>query len=196
MRHRWLVVMAKQPRAGAVKSRLAAQIGAAQAVRFYRVNLARTLRTLGRDPRWTTILAVSPDTATSEPVWPNDVPVIGQGGGDLGVRMQAIMDRFPPGPVVIVGSDIPGIEPAHVSRAFDLLGGHDVAFGPAEDGGYWLVGLKRFPRVPRIFANVRWSGAHALSDTLKNCRRLRVAHAATLADVDSREDWLMWNRRG
>ena len=75
--NRWLVVMAKQPRAGRVKSRLARDVGAVEATRFYRVTLQRLIRRLGRDRRWTTVLAVSPDGAAGDPVWPRGVPVIG-----------------------------------------------------------------------------------------------------------------------
>lgn len=186
--------MAKLPRAGHVKTRLAAQIGAPEATRFYRVTLARLLRKLSRDPRWTTVLAVAPDTAVDAPVWPAGVPVIGQGSGDLGRRMQCVMDALPPGPAIIVGSDIPGIEPGHIAEAFRLLGDKDVVFGPADDGGYWLVGQKRCPRVAKIFKDVRWSGPHAREDTLSNCAGLSVGYAATLSDVDDEADWRLWRR--
>jgi glycosyltransferase A (GT-A) superfamily protein (DUF2064 family) len=99
--------------------------------------------------------------------------------------MQRIFDRLPPGPALIVGTDVPGITPSHIAHAFHLLGRHDAVFGPAADGGYWLVGLKRRPRVLRIFAGVRWSSPHALADTLANLRgRWSVAFIATLNDVD------------
>lgn len=191
---RWLVIMAKQPRAGRVKSRLARKIGLPEATRFYRVTLSRLLRAVGKDPRWTTVLAVTPDNAASDPVWPDGFSVIGQGSGDLGARMQHIMTALPPGPVIVIGSDIPDISPSHIERAFRLLGDNDAVFGPARDGGYWLVGLKRRPRVPNIFARVRWSTKHALKDTLRNCRRLSVGLAETLADVDRRKDWRKWRR--
>lgn len=108
--------------------------------------------------------------------------------GDLGARMQRLFARLPPGPVVIVGSDIPSIRPAHIQAAFGLLGPADAVFGPAEDGGYWLVGLKRTPRVLAPFARVRWSGPHALADTRANLKRKRVALAPRLGDVDRAED--------
>ena len=111
-----------------------------------------------------------------------------QGDGDLGVRMQRLFERLPPGPVVVIGSDIPAIRPAHIAEAFRLLGGADAVFGPAQDGGYWLVGLKRTPRVLAPFADVRWSGPHALSDTRANLKGSRVALAARLGDVDTAED--------
>lgn len=189
-----LVVMSREPRAGRVKSRLAASIGSPEAVRFYRTTLARLLRSVGRDPRWETLIAATPDTASGSPVWPGHVARLSQGVGDLGQRMQRIFDSLPPGPVLIVGSDIPGIRPSHIADAFRLLGRHDAVFGPAEDGGYWLVGLRRRPRIARLFDNVRWSSEHALADTLANCRGLSVGFAETLGDIDTEEDWRAWRR--
>jgi glycosyltransferase A (GT-A) superfamily protein (DUF2064 family) len=60
--------------------------------------------------------------------------------------------------------------------------------GPAPDGGYWLIGLKRTPKVLRPFAGVRWSGPHAFADTLANLKGKRVAEAAMLGDVDTEKD--------
>ena len=103
--------------------------------------------------------------------------------------MQRLFRRLPPGPAIIVGSDIPTINPSDVARAFRLLGSADAVFGRAPDGGYWLVGLRRAPRVLSPFARVRWSSAHALADTLRNLEGRRVAFAATLSDVDTEEDY-------
>ena len=77
---------------------------------------------------------------------------------------------------------------AHIAAAFAALGRHDAVLGAAGDGGYWLVGLRRTPRVPAIFRNVRWSTAHALADTMANLDGLRVGFAAELRDVDAAED--------
>ena len=111
-----------------------------------------------------------------------------QGDGDLGLRMQRLFNRLPPGPVIVIGSDIPAIRPAHIAGAFRLLGQADAVFGPAPDGGYWLVGLKRTPRVLAPFARVRWSGPHALADTRTNLKGKRVALTANLNDVDRADD--------
>jgi len=192
---RWLVVMAKAPRAGRVKTRLAAEIGAVEATRFYRTALAGLVRSVGRDPRWKAVLAVSPGTALRDPVWPGGVALVAQGGGTLGDRMQRVMAGLPPGPALIVGSDIPDIRPAHIARAFALLGRHDAVFGPSDDGGYWLVGLRRSPRVPSVFSPVRWSTAHALADTVANCRGLSVGYCDELCDIDDAADWSAWRRR-
>lgn len=176
--------MAKSPEMGRVKRRLAREIGDGAALRFYRSCLSHTVLRLAADPRWLTVLAVDSPTHFSH----GRAAPIQQGRGDLGARMQRLFMRLPPGPVLIVGSDIPSIRPAHIAEAFRLLGSADAVFGPASDGGYWLVGLKRTPRVPAPFACVRWSGPHALADTLANLKGRRVALAARLSDVDTAED--------
>ncbi len=180
----WLVIMAKEPRAGAVKTRLARDIGVVAATAFYRRTLDILARRLGSSQRWNTILAISPDASLLASDWPQGVARVAQGEGDLGERMQRIMDETPPGPVVIVGSDIPAMRPSDIDQAFGLLGGHAVVLGTAGDGGYWLVGLKRTPRVPHIFERVRWSSKHTLTDTLANSADYRVALMRELEDVD------------
>ncbi len=181
---RSLVVMAKEPRCGAVKTRLARDIGAVKATGFYRRTLANVSARLANDPRWNTLISVSPDTSIGSPAWPPGPDLIGQGDGDLGARMQRVFDCLPKGPVVIIGTDIPEISNRHISRAFAALGAHDAVLGPCEDGGYWLVGQRRTPKILNIFAGVRWSSPHTLDDTLTNLRRSRVSLIDHLGDVD------------
>jgi uncharacterized protein len=181
--------MAKLPVAGGVKTRLARDIGVADATRFARHAAAVLLQRVGHDRRWQTVLAVAPAQATWSRAWPRGVARMPQGGGDVGQRMRHIFACAPAGPVLIVGTDVPGIRPTHIADAFRLLGRHDAVFGPAADGGYWLVGLKRRPRVLSPFANVRWSSPHALADTLANLTTYKVAFVAPLSDVDDAGDW-------
>ncbi len=193
--NRHLVIFVKAPRLGAVKTRLAADVGAVAALRFYRTTSARILRRLGNDRRWTCWLAVTPDRyAGDRRFWPAKLRRIPQGRGDLGARMARPLRRLPPGPVVIVGSDIPGLGAAQVVRAFRALGGDDAVVGPAADGGYWLIGLGRRRPVPRgVFDNVRWSGPHALADTLASLGpNSRVAVLEELADIDDGADLARW----
>lgn len=183
MRGDAVIVFARAPRLGAVKRRLARGIGALPALRFYRNQLATLLRRLARDRRWRTVLAVTPDRAGAR--WPVRLPRLPQGRGDLGARMQRALSRHRR--AVLVGSDIPGLGPADIAGAFRALGRADAVFGPAEDGGYWLVGLG--PRRPvRPFAAVRWSTEHALADTLANFRGRRLALLRRLRDVDTAAD--------
>jgi rSAM/selenodomain-associated transferase 1 len=176
-------VFARAPRLGTVKRRLARDIGDRAALRFHRATLARVLRELAADRRFTTVLAQTPDRARI--ARPRGVAMMPQGGGDLGARMQRILGRARR--AAVVGCDIPGLRAADVAAAFQALGRAQACFGPAEDGGYWLVALG--PRRPsHPFAGVRWSTPHALADTLANFIDRPVALLRTLRDVDSVAD--------
>lgn len=195
-----LVIFARAPRRGAVKRRLAADIGAGAALAFYRQTLFDVTRRLGGDRRWRTWLAATPDTSAARPgLWPPvpGVRLIRQGGGDLGERMARPLRTLPPGPAIIVGTDIPDIAPDHIAAGFAALGRHDFVFGPAADGGYWLVGARRRPAVPAgLFRDVRWSTAHALADTLAGLPgKVRVAMLEQLDDVDDGAAWAAWRGR-
>jgi rSAM/selenodomain-associated transferase 1 len=196
MTRRTLVIFAKAPALGRVKGRLARGIGQAAALAFYRQTLATVARRLAADPRWQTVLAVTPDRAVrSGRRWPQPLARRAQGDGDLGARMARAFRDLPKGPVVIVGADIPEIEPAHVARAFAALGAADVVFGPARDGGYWLIGAKGAARAANMFAHVRWSTRHALGDTRANLNGRRIALVDELDDIDDMRSLERWLRR-
>jgi rSAM/selenodomain-associated transferase 1 len=181
-----VVVFARAPRLGAVKRRLAAEIGDRSALRFHAATLIRLLRMLCADRRFRTVLAVTPDRATLR--LPHRVARVAQGSGDLGRRMGRAFQRFPRCRVAIIGCDIPDANADDVANAFRSLGRADAVFGPAADGGYWLVGVS--PRRPvHPFASVRWSTQHALADTLANFAGRRVTLLRTLHDVDTAADW-------
>lgn len=183
-----LVIMVKEPVAGRVKTRLARGIGIVAATSAYRAMQTSLVTRLFDDPRWHTVLAVTPDTALSGPMLPLNTDRIAQGNGDLGQRLQHIVDVMPPGPVVVIGTDIPEIRPADVANAFHALGGHDAVIGPSHDGGYWLIGIKRQPRVLRPFLNVRWSSEHALADTVANLAGRSIARLGFHDDIDTKDD--------
>jgi len=179
MMRRTLILFVRLPRPGVGKKRLALDVGTVAALRFERLMLARSLRRLGRDRRWRLRLAVTPDRAAR--TWPGGFRVTLQGPGGLGRRMRRALAACP-GPAVLIGSDIPGLSANHIAAAFALLGRHDVVFGPASDGGFWLVGCRRRPP---DFGMVRWSSGYALADALANMPKSRsVGFAATLDDID------------
>ena len=194
---RHVVVFVRAPQLGRVKRRLAADIGDLAAWRFYREATHGLLHRLGRDRRWRVWLWVTPDRfARPGAFWPNKFSRRAQGGGDLGIRMARAFRGLPPGPAVIVGSDIPELASRHVSAAFAALGANDFVFGPAEDGGFWLVGASRRRPLAALFADVRWSSASALADTRATIdSRRRVALLAPLADIDSAADFHRWRSR-
>ena len=184
-----LLIFVKEPRPGRVKTRLGAGIGMAAAAQWFRAQSGALIRRLSNDPRWRTVLAVAPDLAVTSRAWPRGAQCWPQGQGDLGARMARALRRFGPGPVIIVGADIPGIEARHIAEAIAALRTHDAVFGPAPDGGYWLVGM-RGGSVPQGFMQgVRWSSEHTLSDTIATLPSgARVARLDVLQDVDTVDD--------
>jgi len=182
---------------GGVKRRLAADIGQGAALSFYRSNLTEIVRRLSRDERWRSVLSVSPDIKAIKGYrWPKGISTMCQGRGDLGRRMNRAISAMPPGPVVLIGTDIPAIKPHHINNALRLLGDNDAVFGPSIDGGFWLVGLRRRPRTLDIFENVRWSTEHALTDTRANLPAgSRIRLLEELADVDDGPAYWKWRSK-
>jgi len=194
-----LVVMARVPRLGRLKRRLARDLGDLAALRFYRSTAENLLRRLGRDPRWRLWLALTPDPRglyySGFRGYLGDI--VPQGSGNLGQRMGRQFRDRPPGPVVIIGSDIPAIRASHIAQAFYALGRSDWVFGPAYDGGYWLIGARRRPSLHLPFEKVRWSSATTLNDTIMGLRGPngsgpKVAYLETLRDIDTGADFRRW----
>jgi len=167
-----LLVFAKEPVAGHVKTRLAATIGVEAAARVYRDLLATTLahahaawrsRIVDHIELW---CASDGDIAFLRGIGTAfGAARYMQAGGDLGERMtHAMRDAFTrSASVLLIGSDCPLLEPARLAEAGSALAEHEAVLVPAEDGGYVLVGARR--ELP--FADVRWSTQHALADTTR-----------------------------
>lgn len=185
-----LIIFVKAPLAGRVKSRLARALGAGRAAAVYRSLTALTLAQAGK-AGVATVLAVDPASALRgwRAIWPPGLARVAQARGDLGARLRAVVKSAPAGPVVVIGSDAPGLRARHLKAAFAALGGADAVVGPAADGGFWLLGLARRRTAPRLFAGVRWSSPSALEDVLAGLPKgFRVARLATLRDIDEAED--------
>jgi hypothetical protein len=182
----------KAPKTGRAKTRLAKDIGYARAAGFYRHATTTLTQRLGQDTRWQTVLAVDPPSALAGgwcSVWPLHLPRVSQGHGDLGERIGRMFMDLSPGPVIIIGSDAPQVSTTLIVEAFAKLRGADAVFGPAKDGGYWLIGMKRSYAAPNPFKNVRWSTEHTLKDTLATLpKSYRIAWLPELDDVDEGAD--------
>lgn len=177
-----LVIVARRPAVGVGKRRLAADIGDVEAWRFQRSSLDRLLHTLSPDKRWRSWAAVTPDRPIA---WLRGrAGALPQGAGDLGQKLERLARRFPVGHLVIIGSDTPSVRRSDISAAFDALRSNDAVIGPAADGGYWLIGLRRSVRGPLPFRTIRWSSQETLPDTLRALTGLRVALLRTCEDVD------------
>lgn len=195
MKH--VVIFARRPQLGRVKTRLAGDIGPVETLRFYRSTLHTVARRLAAGGSWATWIGITPDDTLGDTrLYPPGVWRLPQGDGDLGARMTNCLTRFGPHPALIVGSDIPDIDRRHIAAAFDALKRNELVFGPSDDGGYWLVGAAQGARIDALFENVRWSTEHALADTLANVRPgVRVAMLEALADIDDGDAYRAWRRR-
>jgi hypothetical protein len=185
-----LIVFMKAAKAGRVKTRLGRGIGMGRAAALFRHMSAATLAEAGKGS-WRKIIAVDPpgEVLRWRGGWPADFERLAQSRGDLGERMKAAMRAVHGGPVVIIGADAPGLRARHIRGAFAALGRADAVFGPADDGGYWLIGLARRRRAPELFANVRWSSRHALADTIASLpTAFTTAFLPTLQDIDEPND--------
>ena len=193
-----VIIFARAPRYGAVKSRLARELGPAETLRFYRTTLASLLRTVGNDPRWETVIALTPDAAATPAEWTGAKRVVSQGDGDLGRRMlRALRKTGARRPTVVIGSDIPDITPARLSAAFRALGRTPYVLGPTPDGGYWLIGAQHPERLQRhALDGVRWSTHHARADTIVHLDAANVALLPfELEDIDDASAYRRWRER-
>lgn len=177
-----LFIFAKAPLMGQAKTRLAADIGLVHAQREYRAMCAKVFREC-TGPSWDTVLYATPEKKLEHGfggLWPKSLPRISQADGDLTARLARAFSVKRT--IICIGTDAPQIKKRDISEAIQALKKNDAVFGPADDGGFWLIGLNG-PADERIFANVRWSHAETFADIQKNIKgslyRLR-----TLSDVD------------
>ena len=186
----------KPNRMGMAKTRLARDIGKTEARRINAMSTARALRALD-DQRWTGVLSVAPDTAVKsrQPLWPDQLIRIPQGGGDLGDRLTRAFDLAPLGRVIFVGSDMPDLRPADIHAASQKLLTHNAVFGPADDGGFWLFGMTKTCRTKAPFDDVRWSSQWALADVRDNLQSDRIAYLDERIDIDDLDALTKWRAK-
>lgn len=186
-----LVVFAKAPIPGTVKTRLAPPLTALQAARFHAALVEDTLRRV-RSLDMARYLACAPHTR--QPFFRtcasrHDVALIAQGSGDLGARMERVVARLLTrhSAVMVLGTDSPTLPLEYIRDAEQRLRTEELVFGPSEDGGYYLVGQRRLHGA--IFRGVPWGGATVLAETLaKLGPSLRVGLLPRWYDVDRFED--------
>ncbi|MBG8553697.1 TIGR04282 family arsenosugar biosynthesis glycosyltransferase [Hymenobacter guriensis] len=190
-----LLVFARYPELGKVKTRLAADIGPAAALAVYQELLIHTQAVAAPLPVAKTVWLVAPGpTADLSESW-TDYELQLQPPGDLGARMHAAFAHAfaqGAGRVLIIGTDCPGLTTAHLQTALEALRTHDVVLGPAADGGYYLLGLTRL--YPELFADKPWSTATVRAETLRDAAGLglRVHLLPELHDVDTAADLARW----
>ncbi|MGH8994594.1 MAG: TIGR04282 family arsenosugar biosynthesis glycosyltransferase [Acidimicrobiales bacterium] len=195
---RAVLVMAKAPRPGLVKTRLAPMLGDDRCASLQAVLVARTVRTAVALAPAATFVAFDPPDARGElaGLVPPGVELLVQRGQHLGERLAAAVDDVHsahPAALVVVGTDIPMLEARHLRAAFEALeDGDDVVLGPAYDGGYYLAGMSR-PE-PSLFniAPELWGGPNVLAATMAqvSLAGLHGGLLEVLRDLDTPEDAL------
>jgi rSAM/selenodomain-associated transferase 1 len=183
-----LVVFAREPIAGQVKTRLARTIGheAALALHLAFVEDACALARAAERR----LLAVAGDPAHPDLVRLAEqygLERVAQPEGDLGERMATVLSVR--APACIIGSDAPTLSRAHLEAALAALATHEVVLGPATDGGYWLIGLRE-PR-PELFSAMPWSTSSVMSETLRRLSGVPTAILPFHYDVDDEEGLAM-----
>lgn len=187
-----LIVFVRAPRLGEVKSRLALETSEQQALTIY-LHLIEAL--FDQLQNFENVeLRFTPDDAASDfkPMLRNQWTLHAQGSGDLGDRLaRAAQDAFEAGrgPVVIIGSDCPEVTQEDIEKSWDLLQHHDVVLGPAADGGYWLIGLRRPDG--RLFDDIPWGTGAVFYMTGQRIREagMTTQFLRTLSDIDTLADW-------
>ena len=194
-----LLIFARHPELGRVKTRLARTLGDEAALAVYVELLGHTRAAAEALPgahKTIWFADHAPTPAEAEAHWPGyDCRV--QPAGDLGQRMAAAFGQaFAAGAeaAAIIGTDCPGLSTAHLAAAFAHLRDHDVVLGPADDGGYYLLGMRQVHAA--LFADKAWSTDAVLPATLADAARLglRVALLPTLRDVDTEADLRAWRQ--
>ena len=189
-----LIVYAKVPRSGHVKTRIASEIGNGRAAEIYRAMLSGFLARLrGLRRRWHVEIHFTPaDQETLlVPEVPPGLPRVPQVDGDLGARLKAsFASAFQQGrdPCVIIGTDAPDLPVRFLQEALDQLATHDVVLGPAKDGGYYLIGLRQ--PMPALFDGIPWSGPEVCKTTLQKAQQIGKTCYTTpeWSDVDTLAD--------
>ncbi|MEM8928275.1 MAG: TIGR04282 family arsenosugar biosynthesis glycosyltransferase [Bacteroidota bacterium] len=183
-----LLIFTRNPELGKCKTRLATKVGDRAALNIYKFLLEHTVRI-------TQQLAMDKSVYYSEEVWKNDIwnndlyQKKLQQGTDLGQRMMnAFVDGFRHGyqKIVIIGSDMYNLTKEDIEEAFFKLAHHDVVLGPAEDGGYYLLGMKKLNAV--IFQNKDWGTSTVLKATLNDLNNENYLLLPLRNDVDHYED--------
>jgi len=188
-----LIVFARRPAIGVGKTRLAQGLGAVETWRFYR-GLSRSLLFKLSDPRWRLVVRMT-GGHTVLPDWPQGVRVEPQGRGDLGLKLQRALRDHCCAEVAVIGTDAPDMTRALIAQGFATARRRGVAFGPATDGGFWLLALSaRRARTVRLDRAIRWSHPMTLSDT-EAALGGQAGHVATLSDIDDLSDLMAWRRR-
>lgn len=196
-----LIIFTRYPEPGKTKTRLIPALGAVGAANLQR---QMTEQTILQVKELQSVVAVSFEVRFAggslqlmQDWLGRDLVYQVQGEGDLGERMgRSLLDAFQSGAeqVMMIGTDCPGVNSQLLATAFEQLQTCELVLGPAIDGGYYLIGLRRY--IAELFANIDWGTAQVLKQTVDIAQKLHLLHVylPPLADVDRPEDLSIWHR--
>ena len=188
MKGNLIIIFARNPKLGKVKTRLAKTIGDFASLETYKILMKHTANVVEKNNAEKIVFY-------SEYINNNDVwakikcKKVKQSEGDLGEKMQTAFEyAFELGykKIVIIGSDVYSLKTEHIDSAFTQLQTHDVVIGPAHDGGYYLLGLNFI--IPELFEQKKWGTSSVLENTLADLNELNVTLLEPLNDIDTYED--------
>lgn len=183
-----LIIFTRNPELGKCKTRLAKTIGDEAALEIYKYLLEHTAN-ISKNAKAVKYIFYSENIKKND-IWNNTIfRKKLQSGDDLGARMeQAFLELFQLGyqKVIIIGSDLLDLKTEHINEAFQTLNNHDIVIGPAKDGGYYLLGMKRMHS--EIFKNKEWGTASVLKNTRNDIKNSSLNLLEELNDIDTFED--------
>ena len=184
-----LVLFTRYPEPGKAKTRLMPALGEAGAADVHRQLTERTVATMRASGLVIEIRYTGTEENQFEAWLGTDLSLVSQGSGDLGDRLR---DAIGEPPVIFVGADCPDLTTTLLHEAADALAEHEVVIGPAEDGGYWLIGISA--RFDWLFTDMEWGTEAVLPETLRRLaeRDITPKILPTLADCDRPEDLARW----
>jgi len=188
MKNNALIIFTRNPLLGRVKTRLAKKIGKKKALEVYRDLLFHTMTETQKIDCDKYLFY--DEAIDSDDIWPNDIYIKRvQFGLELGDKMQNAFELlFKQGykKCIIIGSDLFELKWQHINDAFKELEHNDVVIGPAEDGGYYLFGMKK--EITSVFKNKDWGSSTVLADTLNDLENYKIDFLEMLNDIDTVED--------
>jgi rSAM/selenodomain-associated transferase 1 len=190
-----LAIMARAPLPGHVKTRLQPGLNPAESATLAMAFFQDAVDLVSSFDAYHPFLAYTPSSqrALFKQIVPESFGLLPQAEADLGQRMHYVfvaLSNKGHSPVVLIGSDIPTLQPSIISHAFDCLSKNDVCLGPSRDGGYYLIGL-RAPRVA-LFQDIPWSTRRVFEVTISKIQEASLSYALldTCCDVDTVDDLL------
>jgi len=183
------VLFTRFPVAGAAKTRLIPAVGAEGAAAIHKILTERTVETLLSCDCQVEIAFTGATEKEFRDWLGNDPTYVEQRGDDLTDRL---LERLSPAPVLFLGSDTPALETRHIKQALSELQSHDAVIGPAEDGGYYCIGLNNEHEF--LFREMSWSTDQVFPETVKRMDDANISYALleTLSDCDTPEDLARW----